>query len=151
MKRTAKNLVLALIGSILLGSAAQAAVHPIEFVQKIEGAYVLTKAKGECASNLVARPVEGRGGVRIAIESPHKTPLTVIRYINRGNVLENVDYWTISAKRVNTTLGDDGLNMIEQRCQGLSCDTNLQVRVRDEMTRTKIVVMTKSVKCEYSK
>lgn len=146
-----KNLVLTLIGSILLAPAAYAAVHPVEFVQKIEGAYVLTKAKGECASTLVARPEEGRGGVRIAIESPHKTPVTTIRYINRGNILENVDYWTVSAKRVNTTLDEKGLNMIEQACKGLSCDTNLQVRVREEFERTKIVVMTKSVKCEYSK
>lgn len=151
MKRAMKNFVLTLIGAILSTSAAQAAIRPIEFVQKIEGAYVLTMAKGECASNLVARPVEGSGGVRIAIESPHKTPLTVIRQINRGNILENVDYWTISAKRVNTTLTAQGLNMIEQQCQGLSCDTNLQIRIRDEMERTKIIVMTKSVRCEYTK
>ena len=86
-----KALFAVLVGTILAGSVAQAAPHPIEFVQKVGGAYVLTKARGECASNLVAKPVEGSGGVRLALESPHKVPLTTIRYINRGNVLEEVD------------------------------------------------------------
>jgi len=147
-----KALFAVLVGTILAGSVAQAAPHPIEFVQKVGGAYVLTKARGECASNLVAKPVEGSGGVRLALESPHKVPLTTIRYINRGNVLEEVDYWTVSAKRVNTVLGESGLNMIEQNCKGLNCDTNLQIRIQNaDLAKTKIVVMTKSVKCEYSK
>ncbi len=152
-----RNMILTLVGSLsvamTLGSTAHGAIQPVDFARKIVGQYVLTAAKGDCAATLLARGVRGTKDTRVLIEAPQKVPLTMIRYINRGNMYENIDIgnWTVSARRVNTTLKGGLLTMIEQQCAHLSCDTNLQVRVQEGEIHTRILVTTKSVRCEYTK
>lgn len=147
-----KFALMTLVGiAMTMGSVARAAIQPVDFANRVVGHYVLTSAKGDCAASLLARGVRNTRDARVMIESPQKVPLTMIRWINRGNMYENVDYWSASANRVNTTLMGNKLTMIEQSCAKFQCDTNLQISVRDTAARVKIVVQTKSVRCEYTK